>query len=272
MVNNIKFAELFGFMLGDGWLSLHDNSKGSLCYNCGFSGDEKSLQNVINDLKTLFGENIGTARIRTYSTSSDKYSIKGSTTEVSLNTKIAKTFLQFGMPIGKRVEQDYSIPDWIVNGTLEIKIAFISGVYAAEGYTPKMQSNNKNPRVLGFNMSKRKTIGCSNLVKQFSKILDNIGIEYNIKIEEIFTKDLNEKFRFEFCNSTENVFYISSILKLNYCIEKQQKMLLLNEYMKYKLSILNNPLSEKYNPNARTKRKCSNLKTFDEYVVDLKLR
>ena len=205
MVNNIKFAELFGFMLGDGWLSLHDNGKGSLCYNCGFSGDEKSLQNVINDLKTLFGEDIGTARIRTYRTSSDKYNIKGYTTEVSLNTKIAKTFLQYGMPIGKRVEQDYSIPDWILNGTLEIKIAFISGIYAAEGYTPKMQSNNKSPRILGFNMSKRKSIGCSNLVKQFSKILDDIGIEYSVKIEEVYTQDLNEKFRFEFRNSTENI-------------------------------------------------------------------
>lgn len=272
MVNNIKFAELFGFMLGDGWLSLHDNGKGSICYNCGFSGDEESLNNVINDLKSLFGDDIGTARIRVYKTSSDKYSINGTTTEISLNTRIAKIFLKYGMPIGKRVEQDYSIPDWIINGTQEIKAAFISGIYAAEGYTPKMQSNNKNPKVLGFNMSKRKSIGCKNLVNQFSKILDDLGIEYNVKIENVYTKDWNEKFRFEFCNNTENIFYVSSILPLNYCIDKHNKMILFNEYMKYKLSILNNPLSKTYNPNIRTKKRCSNIKTFDEYVVDLKLR
>ena len=45
-MNELK-AELFGFMLGDGWITTK--------HNCGFSGDSESLQIAKNDLINIFG-------------------------------------------------------------------------------------------------------------------------------------------------------------------------------------------------------------------------
>ena len=165
-------AELFGFMLGDGWITTK--------HNCGFSGDPESLQIAKNDLIDLYGD-IGKATIVTKNTVSEKYGIEGTTSSFVCNVKIAKEFESLGMPIGKRVEQDFDIPNWISNGSNEIKAAFLSGLYAAEGYTPCFQKNNKTLKTLGFNISKRQSVEHT-LHMQLGKILNDLGIKYTLKI------------------------------------------------------------------------------------------
>lgn len=130
-------AKLFGFMLGDGWISI-PNSKYPNTLNCGFSGDTESLKNARADIKSIFKE-IGKAKITTRQTCSKKYGIIGTSSYFIVSSYIAKHFCELGMPIGKKVEQEFLLPNWITDGDFEIKRGFISGLYCAEGLTPAMQ-------------------------------------------------------------------------------------------------------------------------------------
>lgn len=226
MEEKILKAELFGFMLGDGWIS-------STNYNCGFSGDEKSLLLVQEDLLKIYTD-IGKANINTRITESEKYSITGTTSSFICPVLIAKDFINMGMPTGKKVEQAFDIPKWILNGSKKIKAAFISGLYAAEGYTPVFQKNDKTLKTLGFNVSKREYIE-HNLHIQLSKILNDLGIQHTLKIERVKTCDWNNKYRFDFSNSNENIFLITKIIKPRYCIEKHELFIRIHKYYSMKI-------------------------------------
>lgn len=222
-------SELFGFMLGDGWIS-------STNYNCGFSGDEKSLEIVKNDLIKIYND-IGKATINTRDTYSEKYNIKGTTSSFVCTVNIAKDFISLGMPVGKRIEQSFEIPKWIMNGSKKIKSAFFSGLYAAEGYTPKFQKNDKTLKTIGFNISKRVTVE-HKLHTQLSQLLNDLNIKFTLKIEKVKTCEWNNKYRFEFSNSNENIHLITKILKPRYCIEKYDLFIRIHKYYDKKIKEL----------------------------------
>ena len=68
-----------------------------------------------------------------------------------------------------------------MEGSSETKRDFLSGFYAAEGFTPSFQKNNKTLRPLGFRFFKRKTEegNKNDLVKQWSSLLADVGISFS---------------------------------------------------------------------------------------------
>ena len=135
-IHDTKVAMLFGMILGDGWLSQSDykyKDRTYKIYHLGISGDIEDLKTMIADARSIWG-NIGKATIYTKRTHSPKYKIEGVTNHFTMNKKVSTTFCSLGMPVGKRVRLDFSLPNWIVYAdNIEIKKAFISGLYAAEG-------------------------------------------------------------------------------------------------------------------------------------------
>lgn len=235
-----KEAMLYGFMLGDGWISYAKNDRQEV-YQCGFSGDQESLENAKEDLILLYG-NIGTANINTRETTSPKYDISGTTTSMVVNMTVCNRFKELGMPVGKKVEQPFLVPDWIMNSPQEIRLAFLSGLYAAEGFTPAMQKNDKTPKVLGLNMSKRIVLKDNfyKFINQIVEILDASNIEYSVSKVEIFTCDHNIKVTITFANSNENILKIADSLDLRYCTHKKQKLDNLCKYTEAKNEVLDN--------------------------------
>lgn len=225
---------LFGFMYGDGWISHVKNEK----YNhflCGFSGDVESLEVARKDLTSLYGD-IGKATINTRKTSSYKYNIYGTTSSFCVNTKVAKDFISLGMPIGKKVEQKYSLPDWITCGSKNIKASFLSGLYAAEGYTPSMQQNNKTAKVLGLNITKRTEFfeDFKEFISQISAMLNELEIEHTYKFKDTFTCDHNKKAIITFNNSNNNVIKTASLLNIKYSVHKNNELKMLSSYLELK--------------------------------------
>ena len=227
---NLK-SEIFGYLLGDGWISNRN-------LNCGFSGDRESLEKIKNDLIYLFGD-IGAANIKVYKTESKKYGISGETNRFICNKKVAKQFVMWGAPIGKRVEQNYCLPDWIINGDFDVKRSFMSGLYAAEGYKPRFAKNNKSLATMGFNMSKRADLDKDLFISQYSKILTDLGIKFSVNVREVFTCKKNNKIEFVFSNSTENTELVTRILNPRYSKEKYDMFNKINLYYGKKIEILN---------------------------------
>lgn len=239
-MNRILESKLFGFALGDGWMS-KSYTDNTMFYQFGFSGDIESLLNTKRDLINLYG-NIGKATLRSETMTSPKYGITGTTTQFTCNQKVAKRFIKLGMPIGKKVEIDWEIPSWIINGDEEIKSSFLSGFYAAEGYTPTMQKNDITLKAPGFNFHKR-TASEKNywhIVDQFKCILDSLSIKYSFFKKEKFTCDNNLVAEFIISNEHKNVIHFFNLLDLDYSIEKEQERQIVISYYKEKDKILLN--------------------------------
>ncbi len=217
-MRDILIAKLFGYLLGDGWLSL---SKKKIC-NCGFSGDYEGLVEIKEDLKTVFVDKAGIMTIRQRQTSSPKYNIQGQTNELSTGKTAFELFNNLGHPIGRKVEQDFILSDWIINGSNEIKCAFLSGLMGAEGYRPSMQKNNITPKVLGLTLTKRdknKELFIV-LAKQLQQLFSDLDIDTSLKFTKTKTVDDNIKLNLIIKNSTDNIIKFLSLVGYSYCPRK----------------------------------------------------
>ena len=234
--NNETFAMLFGLILGDGWLSKNHREgykENTFVYHIGVAASECDLHIIRNDCIALFGD-IGKAKITTKTTCSHKYGISGTTSSFVMNTRVAKIFEEYGMPTGSRVEKEFLLPDWLVEAPGNIKRAFISGLYAAEGDNPIFQKNDKTLKAPSFVLTKVKSLSKNfqSLVSQISGILKSIGIEHTLFVRENFTKYEKISVEFVLSNNVDNISYFTSCLDLKYCQAKKNRFLQIHEYYK----------------------------------------
>lgn len=207
---------IFGYILGDGWIDKNGN--------CGISGDENSLRIIAEDIDKIYGE--GTARkIVTKNTTSPKYNISGTTNSFLTRAFFSRAMQSLGMPTGKRCEQEYCIPNWILYGSYEIKRAFISGYYAAEGLIPSTQVNRKTPRPLSFPFNKNANLinNSRNLVYQFKSILADLGFNSTSSENYVTTNSLKIKQIITIENSEDKFLEALKMLDLRYCLPKEER-------------------------------------------------
>ncbi len=220
-------ARIFGYILGDGWIDI----KGG----CGASGDRNSLKILAQDINYLWGSK-STGNIRTTKTFSPKYNIKGTTSQFTIHTNVRRDLEKLGMPRGKRVLQEYTLPKWISSGTNEIKKNFFSGFYAAEGLIPSLQCNKKTPRPLSFCFSKIATLenNATEISKDFINILNSLGLNVSIsKLYEV-TNAKMVKHTFTINNSEQDFIKAISLMDLRYCLNKEIRRQQLLTYFRLK--------------------------------------
>lgn len=215
---------LFGFMYGDGWIDIHKQG--------GFSGDVESLQVARQDLIELF-KNIGKAKIRTQETISPKYKIIGTTSQFIINRNTSNIFIEAGMPIGRKVEQEWLIPNWITNGSQDVQQSFLSGLYAAEGFTPITMNADRSFKPLGLLLTKRLILknNFEQMMNQLGDIISNIGINYSTVVRLTHTCEDNIEIRFNFKNSLQNTYNITQLLNIRYCIKKYRSFSFVTNYL-----------------------------------------
>lgn len=237
MGNTYKEAMLFGFILGDGWISQRfygPNKKYSWIMG-GASGDLASLEIARQDLKDLYGD-IGIATLRSEESHSPSYGIRGTSNSFAFTRETCLRFIEMGMPIGKRIDQVYLIPNWIMDGPLDIRRAFLSGFYAAEGFTPTMQSNDRTVKLMGMNFHKRYELkeNAQAFADQISSILTDIGVESNTRMRTVHTNAKNVQVEMHFANSMESTINLLSALDLRYAQDKEAKRKQILSYYKEK--------------------------------------
>lgn len=219
------FSKIFGYILGDGWIDIH--------LNAGASGDIKGLNLIKKDINSIIPNSC--SKIKSRKTVSEKYNISGTSNQFSIRNKFTKILLKRKMPIGKRVEQQTHIPNWILNGNLEIKRNFISGFYAAEGYIPSFQKNNKTPKTPTFCFYKSKEFdkNADKIANDFCKILSDLSINAYIKTSYKKTKNIRIVKTIVISNDIENYINFLNLLDLSYCYEKEQERKKVLEYLLY---------------------------------------
>lgn len=222
---------IIGYEIGDGWISesIRRCSDGSenVVNTCGFSGSISGLKNIQKDLKKVYGEKCY-GEIRSRKTFSKKYKIKGISNQFNVNAGIMKRFISMNLPIGKRVEKEFYISDFLDLDNLENIRNFFCGLYNAEGSRISMQSNMKTIRAPQLVITKRKVFykNFIDFIRQLLLILNKIGLDYNLKIDETETKAKNIKARIVFKNNYDNIFKFFNTIDFSYAPEKNNQIII----------------------------------------------
>lgn len=225
-MNYIK-AKIFGYILGDGWIDIHGN--------CGIAGDVDGLEAICADIKQEYGENAA-KKIVSRTTYSTKYDIEGTTSSCCTSLAFGREMMALGMPKGKRVEQDYELPKWLMEASTEIKRGFISGFYAAEGLIPSLQTNKKTPRPLSMCQYKRYSLkdSAEKLEQQYVQILAELGLTCSSEHHIEMTKEKSLKTVIVINNSETDFLHALQLLDLTYCPAKEERRKNLQIYFELK--------------------------------------
>lgn len=158
--SNEKLASLFGHVLGDGCIKAKEE-------NFYYTNKNKDLVDEVRHLiKELFGiqERWNYNRERNfYETYSPKI--------------IAKFLVLCGFPKGEKVKQEIKIPNWIKNGSFEIKSKFVRALFDDEGSV----INSKGNYIIGFSMNKKNFLlnEHKKFMNDFREILISLGLYPN---------------------------------------------------------------------------------------------
>jgi len=172
-------AKVFGYMLGDGTVYFTKGRGYAVAY-----GIKKDLEKMKRDLERIgFKSNIY-YRERDHKVN-NYYGINEFRTgcyEIHIYSGFADLLKEFGMPIGNKTNQKYSIPEWIKKSPLYIKRLFLAGFFGAELSSPKTHTKTGfySP-ILGQNKKKELKENMREFMLEISELL----LEFEIKINKI---------------------------------------------------------------------------------------
>lgn len=157
---NEKLASLLGHILGDGCIKTREE-------NVDYTNKSKDLT---EEFKLIIRELFGIEPKENFNKVREFY-------EVYPPKTIAKFLVLCGFPKGEKVKQVLTIPEWIKNGSREIRIAFIRALFDDEGTV----LNNVKNHSIGFGMNKKNSLleAHKKFMEDIREILFSIGIQPN---------------------------------------------------------------------------------------------
>jgi len=161
-----ELASLVGHCIGDGSLTNRQFSYFNTC--------KQLVDEVKNEVNIAFSTNIIPTEFE-----------KDRGLEIEFPTSIARLLLLAGAPIGNKLLNEIRVPNWIIEGSKEIKVAFIKALFDDEGWIKiKWNRRSKNTqRLIGINMAKKETLlkGHERFLEDGRKLL----MEFKIKPSKI---------------------------------------------------------------------------------------
>ena len=133
---------------------------------------------------------------------------------VQIGHKAAKILVEKGCIAGKKVGSNVGVPEWIKNGSFEVKKAFCAALFGAEGSTPRSERKGMHSCIC-LSMKQPR------LVKELGELLVSMGVEVTFKhmLNEGMSKIYAQNgFR-------ENIGFL-------YCKRKQEMLWLFEQYEK----------------------------------------
>ncbi|MCD6508030.1 RtcB family protein [Candidatus Poribacteria bacterium] len=225
-------ARLLGFAFGAG--SLHLESGKRLILS--FYGKGEELEEIRKDLRKLGikpskiytrGRNLHTETAwgRTYEGESGSARIK------ITSGAFALFMHKLGMPVGKKTEQVYNVPRWIIRAPRWVKRNFLAGFFGANGSIPEFKSYTPLP--INLTQSKHADLE-GNLLAFLGDIVDLLR-EFEVESIIYPVKSLRGGVTYRLSIvGEENIKRFLGLINYEYAIEKKVKGLIGYEYLKRK--------------------------------------
>lgn len=133
-------ARLVAFSTGDGNVSYSSRNNGKLQASF-YSKYETDLEYVCDDLILAgFLEKRPSVCIKMGRTLLD------TTYMVQVGNDAAELLVQYGAPLGKKVEIDFDVPDWIKQNDVSVKAEYLAALWGAEGSKPTEEDHRPTRR------------------------------------------------------------------------------------------------------------------------------
>jgi len=228
-------ARLFGYILGDGWIDINQDG--------GAGGDYCGLSRLQYDLKRLnYYSNIGEERELESVIDSVGYGELGTVYSIKFEKKFSELLIRLGYPVGRKTNQAYYIPDWIMNGDIDIKREFVAGYLGAEA-NPGFRGREDNKLkksffVPRFSITKRVDLVDKGLefANQFKKLLKDLDVDVsNISVVDGNIRrdgSKSKKIVITISNRIDNLRRYLDI-GYRYCYEKEKEGEIIRLFLKY---------------------------------------
>ena len=242
--NNSKeeiMARLIGYNLGDGTVA------STRFVSQFYSKAEEDMQPLIKDIYTLYPEY--KAKIKSDTTNKNKNTeaiVKKETERytVECSVNITHDFIKYGAVRGKKVEQIFDIPFFVINGTEKVKAEFVAALFGAEGCLSFEKSGKiKQPTLV---MTKKNNTDGNNFFTSLVKILKDLQVDSTYTVSDKSGIKGNNKYYASFSyvltinNSIDNLINFFKNVGVRYCRRKEKKAFIILNYLylyKYYLTI-----------------------------------
>jgi tRNA-splicing ligase RtcB len=261
-------ARLVGYILGDGWFNRwkeirRGKKKPRERLSVVVCGEEDGLQDFIKDIKSL-----GFKPSKIYPRSrrmiiKTHYGVFTTTGHEKIVRITARSFAllinKLGVPIGKKVEVAFSVPNWILEAPLWVKRNFLAGFFGAELTEPlsfkEHPFNFQHPMLTISKLKDRKQSG-QEFLKQIKRLLKEFDIDSTL-IYEIPISQKTVGLRLVISGKEDNLINLWSKIGYEYNHERQYLACLAAEYLK---------LKKKHKSELKDRTKPILFPTFEEYV------
>jgi tRNA-splicing ligase RtcB len=172
----IKLAKIFGYMLGDGALY----RTGDRLMACAY-GRRTDMEKMQADLRDLGFSSKVYERMRENCVPTQYEPVEFTSTICELHVlsrEFSNLMLERGMPLGRKTISDHRVPEWIMNGALAVKRAFLAGLFGAELTAPKTISKTCfcTP-ILGQKKNDSHLESARLFFIDLMRLLDDLGVE-----------------------------------------------------------------------------------------------
>ena len=225
-------ARLLGFAFGDGCIV-----KSGRRLTLEFYGEIGTLEDITKDLESL-----GVKASRIYSRRrslriKSPYSeyVSDCTGKIKVTARsFAILMHKLGLPIGRKTEQVYRIPEWIKKAPLWIKRNFLAGLFGADG--SKVTFKGYTP--LPINLTQSKSIELESNLREFMEDVRELLSEFGVESTVYEVRSLEGKVTLRLAIvGEENIRRFLAKIGYEYSREKKEIGLLALEYLKRKDSI-----------------------------------
>jgi tRNA-splicing ligase RtcB len=235
----IVLAKIFGYMLGDG--ALYRTGRRLLA--CAY-GTKEDLERMRSDLQELGYSSKVYRRTRKHSIPTRYRVVEFTATCYELHVhsrEFSNLLLERGMPVGRKTVSDHRVPDWVMNGPLPVKRAFIAGLFGAELTAPKAVSKTClfMPTITQNKNDEHIESGRLFLI-DVMRILEELGVKTQ-KITEssdfFNQKGKTSRLRLHISSEEENAIRLYRTIGYEYCARKSMIAEVAVKYMLLKKAL-----------------------------------
>lgn len=232
-------ARLLGFVITDGYL--YEDLKHNIYETHFFMGTEDDANAIKMDLQALGFDKVEIKRqIKDRQIGERRFTISILRCR-NLNRALFFLLKILGSPVGRKKNQTYFIPDWIMNGDTSIKRAFLSGWLGGDGckidYYVKhagASSHNAGFKVNAIEFHKEKELEREGILyaKQIGLLLEELGVMVN-QIDSVDDED-GVIISIRLTTDYQSLFSLASIGYV-YAKTKNTNVPFIREFLAYRL-------------------------------------
>ncbi len=173
-----RLSALVAYMTGDGTVTFRRGSKTGGLQSALYSNVEANVHSMLADCVALgLAKGVNVKEKKTKPGYASGY-------QIQFGNADTQEFVDSGVPVGKKTEQEFDVPEWVKSGTAEIKRAYVAALFGAEGTTPAIDKSSKGRicRPPTLNMCKKPGYKSDTYFASLAQLVSDLGVKCSTSV------------------------------------------------------------------------------------------